>query len=74
MSKEFLRQWLIKNKFQGKKNQVIPFMDDLQVERISSRYIEVYEKIIGENFNKKESKDINKRIQSNIINFLKNHK
>ena len=74
LSKEFLRQWLIKNKFQGKKNQVIPFMDDLQVERISSRYIEVYEKIIGENFNKKESKDINKRIQSNIINFLKNHK
>lgn len=74
LSKEFLRQWLIKNKFQGKKNQVIPFMDDLQVERISSRYIEVYEKIIGESFNKKESKDINKRIQFNIIDFLKNHK
>ena len=46
-------------------------MDDLQVERISSRYIEVYEKIIGESFNKKESKDINKRIQFNIIDFLK---
>ena len=74
LSKEFLRQWLINNKFQGKKNQVIPVMDDLQVERISSRYIEVYEKIIGKSFIKKESKDINERIQHNIINFLKNHK
>tara|TARA_B100000963_G_scaffold361435_1_gene396775 strand:+ start:59330 stop:60280 length:951 start_codon:yes stop_codon:yes gene_type:complete len=74
LSKEFLRQWLIKNKFQGKKNQVIPQMDDLQVERISSRYIEVYEKIIGETFNRKDSHDINERIRLNIINFLKNHK
>ena len=51
----------------------MPVMDDLQVERISSRYIEVYEKIIGESFNKKELKDINERIQFNIINFLKIH-
>jgi phosphoribosylaminoimidazole-succinocarboxamide synthase len=50
LSKEFVRQWLIANNFQGKENQILPVMTDVWVETISEKYIELYEKISGEKF------------------------
>ena len=50
LSKEFVREWLIANNFMGKEGQVVPDMSDEWIQTISSRYIELYEKIIGENF------------------------
>jgi phosphoribosylaminoimidazole-succinocarboxamide synthase len=50
LSKEFVRQWLIANNFQGKENQIVPAMTDAWVETISEKYIELYEKISGEKF------------------------
>ena len=50
LSKEFVREWLIENNFMGKEGQTIPFMDDDWVTTISNRYIELYEKVIGEKF------------------------
>jgi len=71
LSKEFVRQWLIENNFQGKSGQVIPEMTDEWVETISQRYIELYEKLLGEKFRKPPVvEDINKRIEKNILNSL----
>jgi len=50
LSKEFVREWLIENNFMGKENQTVPFMNDEWVATISKRYIELYEKVIGEKF------------------------
>ncbi|MFN8430118.1 MAG: phosphoribosylaminoimidazolesuccinocarboxamide synthase [Spirosomataceae bacterium] len=72
LSKEFVREWLIANNFQGKDGQVIPEMTDEKVEEISNRYIELYEKVTGEKFKKKQSKNILKRMETNIKSFLKN--
>ena len=71
LSKEFVRQWLISKNFQGLMNQKIPNMDFAQVESISKRYIELYEKILGESFIIQESNSIEKRIENNILNYLK---
>lgn len=57
LSKEFVREWLIANNFMGKENQVIPEMSDQWVNTISSRYIELYEKLIGKSFEPKEMSD-----------------
>ncbi len=70
LSKEFVRQWLIENNFQGKKGQKIPFMSDEYCNSVSERYIELYEHIIGEKFIKVENIEINKRVEKNIINYL----
>ncbi|MBK6978172.1 MAG: phosphoribosylaminoimidazolesuccinocarboxamide synthase [Cytophagaceae bacterium] len=72
LSKEFVREWLIANNFQGKEGQVVPEMTDEKVEEISNRYIELFEKVTGEKFKKKQSKDILKRMETNIKSFLKN--
>jgi phosphoribosylaminoimidazole-succinocarboxamide synthase len=72
LSKEFVREWLIANNFQGKDGQVIPEMTDEKVEEISNRYIELFEKVTGEKFKKKQSKNILKRMETNIKSFLKN--
>ena len=71
LSKEFVRQWLISKNFQGLMNQKIPNMDFAQVESISKRYIELYEKILGESLIIQESNSIEKRIENNILNYLK---
>lgn len=74
LSKEFVRQWLISNGFQGKEGQQIPEMTDEYVNSVSERYIELYEKIMGEPFVKADVSDIENRINENVTNFLKNHK
>jgi len=71
LSKEFVRQWLISKNFQGLENQKIPNMDIEKIESISNRYIELYEKILGESFVRQESDSIEKRIENNILDYLK---
>ncbi len=72
LSKEFVRQWLIENGFQGKEGQLVPFMSDDFVEQISDRYIELFEHITGDKFVKTELADVNARIYQNISNFIEN--
>ena len=70
LSKEFVREWLMDNGFQGKEGQQVPEMTDEIVESISNRYIELYENITGEKFVKEESEDIHTRIEQNVKNYL----
>ena len=70
LSKEFVREWLIANNFQGKEGQVIPEMTDEKVSEISNRYIELYEKVVGEKFTTSDNEDVINRIESNIKNYL----
>ena len=71
LSKEFVRQWLISEGFQGLSGQDLPVMDDKIVTSISERYIEIYEKITGQKFIKAPINKISDRIQNNISSFLK---
>lgn len=71
LSKEFVREWLMENGFQGKEGQQIPEMTDEFVESVSERYIELYEQVTGEKFERSRSENIINRIESNVINFLK---
>ena len=71
LSKEFVRQWLIENGFQGLKGQVIPVMTDEKIEEISNRYIELYEQITGKSFQKADTSNILERIERNVNNYLK---
>ena len=66
LSKEFVRKWLIENGFQGKEGQTVPVMTPEKVQSISERYIELYEKIIGEPFVPAQSNDILARVEQNI--------
>src|ERR1035437_4819895 len=66
LSKEFVRQWLIANNFQGKEGEIIPQMSDEWVNEISNRYIELYEKISGEKFIRHDAKDLAHRVETNI--------
>lgn len=70
LSKEFVREWLIANNFQGKEGQTIPEMTDEKVEEISKRYIELYEKVTGEKFEASASGDVIARIEANVNNYL----
>jgi phosphoribosylaminoimidazole-succinocarboxamide synthase len=70
LSKEFVRQWLIENDFQGLEGQVMPDMPDSFVDTITERYIELYEKITGNKFEKGDTSNINKRIETNVAVFL----
>jgi phosphoribosylaminoimidazole-succinocarboxamide synthase len=70
LSKEFVRQWLIENGFQGKEGQTVPFMSDDFVDQISDRYIELFEHITGDQFVKAEIEDVQGRIYGNISKFL----
>lgn len=70
LSKEFVRQWLIENGFQGLDGQEMPFMPDSFVETITERYIELYEKISGKTFVKADNTDIQARIEKNVTEFL----
>jgi len=73
LSKEFVRQWLIANDFQGLEGQQIPEMSDEKINEISDRYIELYENITGETFVKSDVSNIEERIENNVLNFLKDH-
>jgi phosphoribosylaminoimidazole-succinocarboxamide synthase len=70
LSKEFVREWLMENGFQGIDGQEVPEMTDEIVESISNRYIELFEQVTGEKFVKSPSNDVHARIEENIVNFL----
>ena len=70
LSKEFVRQWLIRNGFQGKHGQTVPHMTDSFVDEVSERYIELYENITGEKFIKADTSQIEARILKNINEFI----
>ena len=71
LSKEFVRQWLISNDFQGLEGQSIPHMSDEYIKSVSERYIELYENITAEPFEKAEVTNIQSRIETNVLNYLK---
>jgi phosphoribosylaminoimidazole-succinocarboxamide synthase len=73
LSKEFVRQWLIENGFQGKEGQEIPEMSDEKIIEISNRYIELYEQITGETFVKASTENVLHRIEENVNSFLKSN-
>ena len=70
LSKEFVRQWLIQNNFQGLEGQTVPEMSDAYIQSVSERYIELYENITGETFVKADVSDIETRIEQNVLNYL----
>lgn len=70
LSKEFVRRWLISNNFQGLEGQKIPKMSNDYVNMVSDRYIELYEKIMGEKFVKANVQNINERIKKNLSPYL----
>lgn len=74
LSKEFVRQWLIENGFQGLEGQMMPEMPDSFVQTVTDRYIELYEKITGLKFEKSDTSDIQDRIQRNVDQFLEEYK
>ena len=70
LSKEFVRQWLISNGFQGLEGQRVPFMSDAYIETVSQRYIELYEQITGKTFEPAPVTDIQSRIGANVLSYL----
>lgn len=70
LSKEFVRKWLMENGFQGQEVQKVPEMSEEYCLSVSERYIELYEKIVGEKFIKADTKDLEARIENNVIKFL----
>ena len=74
LSKEFVREWLMSNGFQGQTGQLVPEMSEQFVNEVSERYIELYENITGEKFVKADISDVPQRIEENCINFLKSFK
>ncbi|OMP30559.1 phosphoribosylaminoimidazolesuccinocarboxamide synthase [Mangrovimonas sp. DI 80] len=71
LSKEFVRQWLISNGFQGLEGQTVPEMTDEYITTVSERYIELFENITGETFVKADVSDIQSRIEANVLEYLK---
>ncbi|MCH7785581.1 MAG: phosphoribosylaminoimidazolesuccinocarboxamide synthase [Bacteroidetes bacterium] len=71
LSKEFVRQWLIQNNFQGFEGQELPIMSDAYIETVSERYIELFENITGKTFIKADVSNIDERIKENVLNYLK---
>ncbi|MGB0933078.1 MAG: phosphoribosylaminoimidazolesuccinocarboxamide synthase [Lishizhenia sp.] len=71
LSKEFVRQWLIENGFQGLEGQTMPVMPDNFVEVVTDRYIELFEKIIGKEFQKEDASNVANRVEQNILGYLK---
>ena len=70
LSKEFVREWLIENNFQGKQGQVMPELTDAFIESVSKRYIELYEIIMGRSFKKADSENVLERIEKNVLEAL----
>lgn len=74
LSKEFVREWLMENGFQGKEGQKVPVMTDDFVNQVSERYIELYEKITGETFVRADITDVRERIEKNCMKFMETFK
>ena len=72
LSKEFVREWLMSNGFQGKAGQQVPEMTPAIVKDITDRYIELFEGITGDQFKQEETADLATRIENNIASYLKN--
>lgn len=72
LSKEFVRQWLIANGFQGKEGETVPEMTPAYCDSVTDRYVELYENIVGEKFVKAEVADIAARIEKNVTEYLRN--
>jgi phosphoribosylaminoimidazole-succinocarboxamide synthase len=70
LSKEFVREWLMANGFQGKEGQQVPVMDDDFVNLVSERYIELFEKITGDKFERADVSNVPARVENNITKFL----
>ncbi len=70
LSKEFVREWLIENGFQGKEGQIVPEMSDEWVNAISERYIELYEYLTGNKFVKPEQDNVMERVERNVLSYL----
>jgi phosphoribosylaminoimidazole-succinocarboxamide synthase len=70
LSKEFVREWLMANGFQGQEGQQVPEMTEEIISSITDRYIELYENIVGEKFVKAESEDVVARIEKNVSECL----
>lgn len=70
LSKEFVREWLMENGFQGKEGQQVPVMTDKFVDSVSERYIELYENITGQKFERADVTNVPSRVEENIISFL----
>lgn len=71
LSKEFVREWLIENEFQGLEGQIMPIMPNRFVESVSDRYIELFEQITGKHFKKADTTNVLARIEANILTYLK---
>jgi phosphoribosylaminoimidazole-succinocarboxamide synthase len=74
LSKEFVREWLMENGFQGKEGQQVPEMTDDYVHSVSERYIELFEQVTGETFVRAKAEDVLGRIEKNINNFLASYR
>jgi len=74
LSKEFVREWLMDNGFQGKEGQQVPEMTNDIIESISNRYIELYEQVTGDIFKKTSSTKVTQRVENNINNYLQNNR
>ena len=70
LSKEFVREWLMANDFQGNPGQQLPNMSDEFISQVSERYIELYEKITGKKFIKGNIENVQQRIEQNVLNFI----
>ena len=70
LSKEFVREWLIANNFQGLEGQTMPVMPEEFVKTVTDRYIELYEKITGEKFVRADNSNVEERIEKNVLSFL----
>jgi len=71
LSKEFVRKWLMDNGFQGQPGEQVPEMSEAYCQSVSERYIELYEKIVGEKFVKADARDLEARIEKNVTEYLK---
>ncbi|MFK7810097.1 MAG: phosphoribosylaminoimidazolesuccinocarboxamide synthase [Saprospiraceae bacterium] len=71
LSKEFVREWLMENGFQGLEGQQMPVMPDEFVNKVTERYIELFELITGRQFERGDTENIEERIERNVLNWLK---
>lgn len=74
LSKEFVREWLIDNQFMGRDGDIEPIMEDAFVDKVSRRYIELYERVMGENFHPAPLEDLELRVQDNVEHWLENNR
>jgi len=71
LSKEFVREWLMENGFQGKEGQQMPVMPDAFVDKVSNRYIGLYEQLTGLRFEPRSAEDLMGKLERNVVNYLR---